>query len=87
MLKPIKQELINRIFEAVETFTREEGFPATLAFGFDVEDYDGEWRDCCTSLMRQVIAPLLQRYEISNIAFYDDLSFEFTIEEERVTFI
>lgn len=74
MLKPIKQKLIDRIFEAVKILIKEAGFPATLAFGFEVEDYEGEWRDCCTSLMRQVIAPLLQKYEISNIAFYDDLS-------------
>lgn len=87
MLKVINQKLVKKILDIVAESAESESTPFTLAFGFDAEDYEGEWRECRTALMRQVIAPLLQKYEISNIAFYDDLSFEFTIEEVRETFI
>lgn len=87
MLKLINQELISKIFEVVEKEVEKKSLPGTFAFGFEASDYDGEWRECCKALMRQVIAPLLEKYELSNVAFYDDLSFEFTIEERRETFI
>lgn len=87
MLKLINQNLIDKILEVVTKGVKEETLPLTFAFGFDAEDYDGEWRECTTAITRQVIAPLLEKYEISNITFYDDRSFEFTIEERRETFI
>lgn len=87
MLKLINQELINEIFEAIAKGIEEKSSPITFAFGFETSDYEGKWRECCKALMRQVIAPLLEKYELSNVAFYDDLSFEFTIEERRETFI
>lgn len=87
MLKLINQNLIDKILEVVTKGVEKEILPLTLAFGFDAEDYEGQWRECTAAIMRQVIAPLLEKYEISNIAFYDDRSFEFTIEERRETFI
>lgn len=87
MLKLIRQELIDKIFEAIAKGIEEKSFPVTFAFGFETSDYEDKWRECCKALMRQVIAPLLEKYELSNVAFYDDLSFEFTIEEKRETFI